>query len=164
MANKMIDEGSLPSFQKYMDENMPAVATSTTSLSTSTIVLTPSITIRTASSSIRVAIADNETTRDRGLGGVDSLGDDEGMLFVFSFPDIPNFWMKDMKIPLDMIWIDENKTVVGVADNIATSTFPKTFSSGKPVLYVLEINAGVSKKLGIKAGTRLQFDLNKTDL
>ena len=163
IANKMISEGSLPSFQKYMDANMSTVATSTLAVVTSTSTLeaanlSPTVTIYTASSSIDAFVADNEATRERGLGGVVSLNDNEGMLFIFDQPNIPNFWMKDMNIPLDMVWIDENKTVVGVADNISTSTYPETFSPTRPILYVLEINSGAAKKLNIISGTKLRFD------
>lgn len=112
-----------------------------------------------SSQGISAFIADNEAAREKGLGDITSLDESSGMIFVFPVPTSPYFWMKDTLIPLDMVWIDQNKKVVGVSEDIATSTFPKTFSPTSQVLYVLEINAGAAKKIGIATGTQLQFDI-----
>ena len=104
-------------------------------------------------------MADNDTTREKGLGGVTSLSDQEGMIFVFQTPGYPGFWMKDTLIPLDMVWINDKKEVVGISDHILPSSFPNIFLPPAPVSYVLEINAGLAKKIGIEIGTSLDFSL-----
>jgi len=165
LANNLIGSGKVPTFQKYMEQNMPATSTtqeiskiiSSITLPTTDILIPPSLGI--SSSTLKAYLAQDEQTRERGLGGVDRLNDNEGMLFVFPSPAVVGFWMKDMKISIDMVWIDQNKTVVGVSSNISPDTFPQSFSPTSPVLYVLEISAGVAEKIGIKTGTKLQFDL-----
>src|SRR5438045_622805 len=59
-----------------------------------------------------VAIADTQAKQQKWLGGVTSLSDNQGMLFDFSKQNIrPTFWMKDMKIPIDIIWIKAGKII-----------------------------------------------------
>src|SRR3989344_5995676 len=69
-------------------------------------------TLKIGAKEINIQIADNDEERSKGLSGVTSLGKSEGMLFVFDSKDVtPSFWMKGMKIPLDIIWIDDGKIV-----------------------------------------------------
>lgn len=106
---------------------------------------------------LKVDIADNEQERSRGLSGRKSLGKNEGILFVFQTPDKYSFWMKDMRFPLDIIWIDENKKISAVSKNIFPETFPASFSPSDSVKYVLEVNAGWTEKNGVKAGDLIEF-------
>lgn len=109
---------------------------------------------------IKVEIADEESKRIRGLSGREFLGENEGMLFIFKNKDFHRFWMKDMKIPLDFIWIQENR-IVDIMENVLppkNSTdklsvyFPK-----EPIDKVLEVNAGWSKKNNIKIGDKVNI-------
>lgn len=89
-----------------------------------------------------------------GLGGRDySMRETDGMLFLFDPPTIPKFWMKGMKFDLDMIWLN-GTTIVGIEKNVPKESFftLKTFSPNQPVTAVLEVNAGVSDRHGIKVG------------
>ena len=61
--------------------------------------------------SLRLEVADTDASRTLGLSGRDSLDSGAGMLFTFDAPGIYPFWMKDMKFPLDMVWIDSGKVV-----------------------------------------------------
>ncbi len=106
---------------------------------------------------INVEIADNSETRKRGLGGRASLGESDGMLFIFDNLDKHPFWMKGLSFPLDFVWIKEDK-VIDILSNIAPpkqgqqdSELP-IYSSSSPVDKVLELNAGSIKKLNIKVG------------
>ena len=118
----------------------------------------PKMLVKTSTTSISVLLADNEITRERGLSGFTSLGDTEGMLFQFPSPTSAGFWMKDTYIPLDMVWINENKEVIGVSGRVLPSTYPAVFYPPSPITYALEINAGMAEKFGIKIGTKLQFE------
>lgn len=151
LSNKLFDEGKVPTLEKYMAETMP--------FTVEIIVPARSAEAGVSTSSITAFVAATDQERQRGLSGVKVLADDAGMLFIFSAPQVANFWMKDMNFPLDMIWIDENKVVTGVSSNISPETFPKTFSSSVPVSYVLEVNAGIAEKMGIKTGTSLNFNI-----
>ena len=107
---------------------------------------------------ISLAISDTEALREQGLSGTKNLNFDQGMLFVFDSPNIPQFWMKDMNYPLDMIWIDANKKIVGVAENVAPDTYPaKTFAPSVPIQYVIEAQAGFYKASYLKVGDMLAY-------
>lgn len=104
-----------------------------------------------------IELANTPEKQARGLSGRTNLAENHGMLFDFTENVIPNFWMKEMHFPLDIIWLDGNKTVVDWEENISPDTFPKTFSPSKPVRYVLEINAGWAEKLNLKIGDKAFF-------
>lgn len=90
--------------------------------------------------------------RSQGLSGRSGLPENTGMLFVFEKPAIYKFWMKDMKFPLDIIWLDESKRVVFIEKNVSPESYPNYFAPTDDSKYVLEINAGQSDKYGIKVG------------
>lgn len=109
---------------------------------------------------VMVTIADTDVTRSHGLSNVTNLAENEGMLFVFTKPDIYTFWMKDMKFALDFIWIN-NGNVVQIdhdipAPNINTPDNQlKLYKSNFPVDSVLEVNAGFALKNNIKVGDKV---------
>lgn len=103
-----------------------------------------------------VAIADNDEKRLYGLMNLKYLSTKKGMLFIFNEPAIIAMWMKNTLISLDMIFIDENNKIVKIKEY----TTPKSLdviSSEKEVNRVLEINAGLSKKYGIKVGQIIRY-------
>ncbi|MDO8429776.1 MAG: DUF192 domain-containing protein [bacterium] len=108
------------------------------------------------SQSFEVEIADNVLNQARGLSGRDSLPENQGMLFIF--PDLGqrSFWMAGMKFPLDIIWIRDNK-VIGFSENLppASSVNVQLYNPSEAVDKVLEINAGLVKKLGIREGDKI---------
>lgn len=103
----------------------------------------------------RLEIAASAQSRIRGLGGRESLCEQCGMLFLFEQPARYSFRMKDMKFPLDFVWIAEDR-IVGVEKNISPD-YPETLAPAEPVDRVLEINAGLCDQLGIKEGSRANF-------
>lgn len=122
-----------------------------------TIPLAKTVTIETKT--IKVEVADSTILRAKGLSGRSSLASDSGMLFTFDGQNIiPTFWMKDMLIPLDIIWIN-NGAVAKIDKNVqppSTGSLDsdlKTYTPGIPVDYVLEVNAGFSDKYNFKVGS-----------
>lgn len=109
---------------------------------------------------LNVEVAVTETAKEKGLGDRDSLAPDAGMLFVYQNKDRYGYWMKGMRFPLDYIWINGNE-VVDLSPNIpapATATeAPVELSPKVPVDKVLEVNAGVIAKLGVKIGDTVKF-------
>jgi len=96
--------------------------------------------------------------RQKGLSGRESLSPKSGMLFVFDSSSEKNcFWMKDMKFAIDMVWIDDQKNVVTVTQNVGPDTYPSVFCPEVSVKYGLEINAFSAEKYGIKTGEKLSF-------
>jgi uncharacterized membrane protein (UPF0127 family) len=97
-----------------------------------------------------VEIADTAKEQQQGLMDRESLGENAGMLFVFSEPNFHNFWMKNTLISLDMIWINKQSEVVRVLTAQPCVADPCTVY--KPEIlatYVLELNAGSAEKYGI---------------
>lgn len=99
-------------------------------------------------------VARERAQQTRGLMFVRDLPADAGMLFVYDSPGRRSMWMKNTYLPLDMLFIRED----GVISSIETHTEPlslDSIASREPVTYVLELNAGVTAKLGIVPGDRI---------
>jgi uncharacterized membrane protein (UPF0127 family) len=105
--------------------------------------------------SVAVEIADSDEKRVRGLSGKDYLDDNHGMFFIFEEPDYYSIWMKSMNFSIDIIWINEEKEIVYIEQNISPKTYPKSFIPTQKALYILEVNAGFVKKAGIKIGDQI---------
>lgn len=106
-----------------------------------------------------VSLALTPDEQSRGLMFVNHLDDDKGMLFVFQEDGIYPFWMKNTLIPLDMIWIDSNDKVVFISKN--TQPCKLTCDNIDPEVlarYVLEINAGLSDKMGLAVGDKVSIE------
>jgi hypothetical protein len=86
-----------------------------------------------------------------------SLEDLKGMIFIFPEEREHSFWMKNTYIPLDMLFIAKDLTVVGILENVPPLT--ETLRTvGKPSMYVVELAGGVTRKFGIKVGDRLRVE------
>ncbi|MDO8492658.1 MAG: DUF192 domain-containing protein [bacterium] len=107
---------------------------------------------------IVVEIANNPEKRILGLSGRESLPQNAGMLFAFAEPSFPEFWMKDMKFSIDIIWMDQKYTVVEITKNISPETFPNTFSPKEKSKYVVEVNTGFIDKYKINVGDKAAFE------
>lgn len=115
----------------------------------------PTILVKDKQVSVRIVQTPEEITK--GLGGTEKLEENEGMLFIFPSQNIhPSFWMKDMVIDIDIIWIDDGK-VVDISHNVPA--MPGTPESDLPLYtpsqnidYVLEVPAGFSNKNNIQIG------------
>jgi len=114
---------------------------------------------------ILVEIAQTDSKRAKGLSDRDSLDQNEGLLFTFDNKNVrPAFWMKDMRFPIDIIWIKEGKITEiaksvpvpkkGTADKNLTLYTPK-----EDIDYVFEVNAGFCDRENIKVGDTV--DLSK---
>lgn len=115
------------------------------------------ITVSLGISEYKLEVAKTNLERQQGLSGREKLQEYAGMLFVFEKPGKYPFWMKDMRFPIDIIWVNENKTIVEINKNIQPETYPKTFGPPSPIQYVIEINALASNKSKIEVGQTLDF-------
>ena len=104
-------------------------------------------------------IAVSSFDRQKGLSDKKMIGDNSGLLFVFENSDRHGFWMKDMNFPIDIVWIDENKKIVGISSNLSPETYPEIFLPPQNIKYALEINADMAKKYNLATGTTLSFSL-----
>jgi uncharacterized membrane protein (UPF0127 family) len=108
-------------------------------------------------------IAATNEQRTKGLAVKDSLAENQAMLFVFENEAEHTFWMKDMKFPIDIIWMDANKTVIHVEHNLqpcSTMILCTTYKASGNSLYVLETVSGFAQKHGITKGTHIDFGLD----
>ncbi len=90
-----------------------------------------------------------------GLGGLEELPPNHGMLFVFSEPGYHRIWMKDMNFPIDIIWLDSKKKITEIKPDITPDTYPKSFKPQQPAKYILELPAGWSKTHNLKPNDAL---------
>lgn len=109
----------------------------------------------------KAIFSDTEELRQNGLSGYTGLANDEVMVFIFEYPDLLGFWMKDMLFSIDMVWLDSNKKVVAIEKNVAPETFPQVFEPQTPALYVLEFNAGTAEHIGLKIGDTVSISSGK---
>jgi uncharacterized protein len=104
---------------------------------------------------LSVWIAENAQSRTKGLSGVESLDDVDGMLFIFDKEDFHSFWMKEMNFAIDIIWINKEMVVVDITENILSETYPELFVPKLPAKYVLEVEAGWSERNSVELGEEL---------
>lgn len=113
-------------------------------------------TIYLASTALNVSVADEQHERILGLSGTPKLDDLQGKLFIFDKDAKHGIWMKDMLIPLDIIWIDKDLQVVHIEENVLPNTYPsKVFSSPVDARFVLEMNAFFVSSVKVRLGDRL---------
>jgi len=112
---------------------------------------------------IHAELADTTEKRARGLMFRDSLPKDRGMIFTFPEPQPWTFWMKNTRIPLDIIWMDQQKRIVYIERNVPgcsrTDDSCPQYQPTHDALYVLEVAAGMAEALQLKPGVKLQFQL-----
>ena len=105
---------------------------------------------------VRVEVARTDEQRARGLMFRRDLPHDSGMLFVFDETSEHPFWMRNTLIALDMIYLGDDRRVVGVVENAAPRTdSPRTV--GKPSRYVVEVGGGEAAAHAVGPGTRVVF-------
>ncbi len=105
-------------------------------------------------------IASTGDQRSKGLAVKDDLKENEAMLFVFSKENEYGFWMKDMKFPIDIIWLDSDRKVVHVEhslDPCGPDSCP-IYEPDGDALYVLETVAGFAEQYDVVEGTLIEFD------
>jgi uncharacterized membrane protein (UPF0127 family) len=107
-----------------------------------------------------VELAADDATRERGLMFRDEMPADHGMLFLFDTPHELQFWMKNCRMPLDILYFDEKYKLVSMQQRVppcrsAGNDCP-VYPSNAPARYVLELNAGTADKLGVEIGDELK--------
>jgi uncharacterized protein len=110
---------------------------------------------------IHAELANTPKKRAEGLMYREQLADDRGMLFTFSQAEAWVFWMKNTKIPLDLIWINEKKQIIHMEQNVpictrADDSCPQ-YRPNEGALYVLELAGGRAESLKLQRGLKLQF-------
>lgn len=113
---------------------------------------------------IEAELAKNAGERSKGLSGRDGLEISRGMLFVFDSSSDWAIWMKNMKFPIDIIWVDENKKIVYIVQSALPEPGKKdsqltVYKPSASAKYVLEINAGITSANNLQVGDSVNFEL-----
>jgi uncharacterized protein len=105
---------------------------------------------------LQVEVASTDAQRQTGMMFREQMADDEGMLFVFPTERVNSFWMHNTLIPLDMLFIDSEWTVVGIVEQ-ATPLTDDPRGVAKMSQYVLEVNGGFAARHGLGLNTQVRF-------
>jgi uncharacterized membrane protein (UPF0127 family) len=107
-----------------------------------------------------IEIADDDAERARGLMFRDELAADHGMLFIHERQEPLAYWMKNTKIPLDILYFDDALKLVSQQRDVPPCSLGDRcppYPSDAPARYVLELNAGEAARIGLKDGAELKF-------
>jgi uncharacterized protein len=110
----------------------------------------------------KVEVADTPEKWEKGLMWRSKMPVDSGMLFLFPEARIANMWMKDTEIPLDMVFIKEGWEISKIVANTTPFSL-ETISSDIKIIAVLELNAGLCQKIGIRQNDKIIFQGSKQD-
>ena len=103
-----------------------------------------------------VEVAEDEAARSQGLMYRRQMQEDEGMLFVFEYPQPLSFWMKNTYLPLDIAFVARDGSILNILRMKPLDEGPRYLSQGQ-ALYAIEANAGWFKDHGVKAGDKVRF-------
>ena len=118
--------------------------------------------IYVGSKALDVLVADSLPKLMLGLMHMNSLGKNDGMLFVFGSEARHGIWMRNMLFPIDIIWLSKQLVVVDIVEDAKpcrSIVRCKTYLPGEKAMYVLELRAHMAKKLGMHKGVRLRLKL-----
>ena len=102
-------------------------------------------------------LVNTQEKRAKGLSNREKLKEDTGMLFVFDGLGLHGIWMKDMNFAIDILWINENMTIIDIKQDAKIESFPEVFLPKENAKYVLEVNAGFVNTNNIKIGDKIIF-------
>jgi len=108
-----------------------------------------------------VEIADNDASRAQGLMFRDKMADGHGMLFIHDYEEPQAYWMKNTRIPLDILYFDTGRRLVTQQRDVPPCSAGDAcpiYPSNAPARYVLELNAGQAAKLKLQDGSKIRFD------
>ena len=107
-----------------------------------------------------VEVADTPESRMTGLMNRDNLGGADGMLFIFDTLTPHSFWMKDVRFPLDIVWINEDR-VVYIVESAEPSPAPphKNYTPTESANFVLELPSGTVLRDGIQIGAKVEIKI-----
>ena len=148
----------VPACSPQAAENAPAPAASEASVHpvSGLRVIPLTVTTMSRTHSFRVEVAETPQEQAKGLMFRTEMGADEGMLFPYERPRMLSFWMRNTVMPLDLVFIDQERRIINIAEN-ATPYSEESILSAAPGIAVLELNGGRARELGIVAGNKVEW-------
>ncbi|MBC8107201.1 MAG: DUF192 domain-containing protein [Anaerolineae bacterium] len=113
----------------------------------------PTLQMQIGNKNFTLEVADTEQAQQAGLMFRDSMPADHGMIFVFDKAEVQGFWMKNTRIPLDIIYVAPDGIVVAIKPMQPFDL--RSTSSDKPAQYAIELNQGAAAACGLKKGDKL---------
>ena len=110
----------------------------------------PTVPMRIGTKTYTLEVAARDSDRMRGLMFRDSMPADHGMIFIFTEPSIKGFWMKNVRIPLDILFLAADGKVVSI--HRMEPYITRSTESGGPMKYAVELNGDQAQTTGVKAG------------
>ena len=121
--------------------------------------------MRLGDGTFNVKVASRDSDRTKGLSGVNTMSENQGLLMAFPYESDWGIWMKEMNFPIDIVWLNANKEVIYIVDNAdpggSTSII---FRPKHPAKYVVELGAGIANKRSIKVGDKAIFDIKMEEI
>ena len=113
--------------------------------------------------SVTAELAVTPESRARGLMFRDRIEEDQAMLFLFEGEDIHPFWMKNMRFPIDILWLDRERRIIHQEVSVPPCLREPcpSYAPPGPAAYVLELQSGFAEAHGLRESDRLEFILPK---
>ena len=148
----------IPACSPQAAENAPATAATQAAVHpvSGLEVIPLTITTEGKAHAFKVEVARTPQQQAQGLMFRTAMGPDEGMLFPYDQPHLLSFWMKNTVLSLDLVFIDEQRRIVNIAET-ATPYSEASILSAAPGVAVLELNGGRTRALGIVAGNKVEW-------
>lgn len=149
---------AVPACSAETTEQLPetaATATAQTHPVSGLEIVPVTLTTATGTHVIQAEVADTPQTQARGLMFRTELGSDEGMIFPYAAPRELGFWMRNTVIPLDLIFIDDARTVINIEQGEPYSE--ESIRSDRPGIAVLELAEGRASELGLEPGDSVEW-------
>lgn len=125
----------------------------------------PSVTLYLGDGVFDAQIAKTTAEREKGLGGIKNLDANQSLILAFPSDDKWKIGMKDMKVPIDIIWLDKDKKVIHIVKNASPENPTNiTFTPKYSARYVIEVPAGTVDSKTIKTGWAAVFDINTEEV
>lgn len=122
----------------------------------------PTTQLRLGTGIFNARIAATEASRANGLSGVETMKPNDALILVFPNDDEWGIWMKDMKVSIDILWLNSSKEIVYIVKNASPELGEtKTFSPNDPARYVIELPAGSVQEIGVGVGDKAEFTMNE---
>lgn len=126
--------------------------------------LRPHVNVHIGDAVFSAQVAKTDEQRTKGLSGKPSLANDEAILFVYDTDGKWPVWMKEMRFPIDIVWLDKDKKVVHIVKNAPPESYPyESFAPMENARYVVELAAGTVAKKAIEIGGQARFDENNIE-
>jgi uncharacterized membrane protein (UPF0127 family) len=110
-------------------------------------------------------LANTPDLRAKGLSGLSDLSADQALIMAYPSDSKWQIWMKDMKVPIDILWLNQDKRIIYIVMNVSPDNgTDNVFEPKTDARYVIELPAGSVDNLNIKSGTTAVFDIGKTEV